>query len=108
MTVKVAVETTSLPVSWQVARSWVIVAVTSIALANRCCLGGLNKSDVAGAGGNPGDRAGAADGIDAAAILIGEIAGMAAGAEQGQGQQWRRGEASLGAILTSGEAGARS
>jgi hypothetical protein len=29
--VKVTVETTSVPVSWQFARSWVIVAVTSIA-----------------------------------------------------------------------------
>ena len=53
--VKVAVETTSLPVSWQVARTSLIAAVTSIALAS-VLSGGIEQGDVAGTRRDAGDR----------------------------------------------------
>ena len=68
----------------------------------------IEQSDVAGPGRNAGDRAIAANGINAAAIIGGDFAGVAAGAERGHGEQGGETKLHVGAILDAVGAGPRS
>src|SRR5437763_4988156 len=69
---------------------------------DRCRIGAVLRvehSDVAGSGRNPDDRAVAAHGVDAATILVGDIAAMAATGEQRQGENCGGAKLHLGNVL---------